>query len=211
MSISFKKLAAGLAVAGLSLTACGGGESAPASTTVLLQKNSALGKACGALPTKKARNRCRDAEKKAEETLTGAGNSVANAVAKEYKNASNQVVDAAGTVMDAIPTSWPNELSLEAVAPLFGDIVGQVKGIIPSISSQLKSALDKAAADFDTLEADEAESRINAILATPGKIATKAIPIPGFAKLIAPYTTPIKVKVKPNLDKDKGLKGLDWN
>ena len=207
MSFSTRKFLAGLAVSGLLLTACGGGDAAPDTTAVVLQKNSALGKACSALSTAKQRRKCREKEKEATgavsdvandaiDAVGGAGNSAINAVSSEYKNAQNKVVDAAGTVLDAIPTSWPDSLSLEVVSPMFSGIVGQVKGIVPTMSSKLKTALDKASANFDTLTASEAENKINDVLATPGKAVTKAINIPGFSTLIAPYTTPLKVKVK---------------
>ena len=214
MGRSTHRLMAAFAVAGLALTACGGGEAAPTTTTVLLQKNSALRKACSALPTKKARDKCRDADTKATKAVNKAAgdvedaandfandveksfNETAKKVDKAYKNARNEVVDAANQVIKAFPTKWPDELGLEAVAPMFENVVKQVKNVIPNMSKQFQDTLNKAAKDFDEMDANEAEDAINDILAKPGKVVSSAIPIPGLADLISPYMSPLRVKVK---------------
>lgn len=199
------------------MTSCGG-SSTPATTTVVLTKNGALKAVCGALPTKKARDKCRDKAAKAEKDINKglndatdaivdtandvgkmsekAFNDTAKQVDKAYKNAKGEIIDAANQVIKAFPTKWPDELGLEAIAPMFDDLVKQVKNVIPNMTKQFNESLNKAAKKFDNMDANEAEDTINEILAKPGKVVASAIPIPGLSDLLSPYLSPIRVKVK---------------
>lgn len=113
--------------------------------------------------------------------------SVVSTAENEWRNASGQIVDAAGVVVSFIPTSWPANLG-PAVA-------GQV---VSSARSQINRGLteiEKAAASLDGMSASQAERRINGLL-NPLKVSMPRITIPGVGQAYVPASNPVYVRVR---------------
>lgn len=113
--------------------------------------------------------------------------SVVSTAENEWRNASGQIVDAAGVVASFIPTSWPNELGPA--------IAGQV---VSSARSQINAGLNeinKAAASLKGMSASEAERRINGIL-NPLKVSMPKITIPGVGQAYVPASNPLYIRVR---------------
>lgn len=113
--------------------------------------------------------------------------SVVSTAENEWRNASGQIVDAAGVIANLIPTSWPNDLG-PAVA-------GQV---VSSARSQINAGLteiNKAAASLKGMSAADAERRINGIL-NPLKVNMPKITIPGIGQAYVPATNPLYIRVR---------------
>jgi hypothetical protein len=113
--------------------------------------------------------------------------SVVSTAENEWRNASGQIVDAAGVIANLIPTSWPADLG-PAVA-------GQV---VSSARSQINAGLteiNKAAASLKGMSAADAERRINGIL-NPLKVNMPKITIPGIGQAYVPATNPLYIRVR---------------
>lgn len=113
--------------------------------------------------------------------------SVVSTAENEWRNASGQIVDAAGVIANLIPTSWPKDLG-PAVA-------GQV---VSSARSQINAGLteiNKAAASLKGMSAADAERRINGIL-NPLKVNMPKITIPGIGQAYVPATNPLYIRVR---------------
>lgn len=147
----------------------------------------------------------------AEQVLQKEATDSANLIATQYKNAQNQIVDSLGNLIEktVLVTRFPDDLGLEAIAPMLGGVSRQLKGIVPTLSSKVKSAMGSAATSLDKMSAAEAERTINGVLGTLERVASAQInlEIPGAKvnrfqvktpKLIAPYMSPFKVAVKEN-------------
>jgi len=113
--------------------------------------------------------------------------SVVSTAESEWRNASGQIVDAAGVVASFIPTSWPSDLG-PAVA---GQVVSQAR-------SQINAGLNeinKVGRSLKGISAPEAERRINEIL-NPLKVSMPKITIPGVGQAYVPASNPVYIRVR---------------
>jgi hypothetical protein len=135
--------------------------------------------------------------------VTSANDQALAAVSKEYRNASGQVVDGLGNVVNLLPTSWPNELGPDAL-----------KLVVQEAEKQLNSAmnqLQQQGKNLKTMSAAQAETTVNTLL---GNFPVKSpkVPLGGGVNLeFAPVMTPIAVKIQPSQWADANAMNLQLN
>ncbi len=113
--------------------------------------------------------------------------SVVSTAEHQWRNASGQVIDAAGNLIESLPLTWPNQLG--AV------IEGQV---VEASRSQLNAGLaelDRIGEGLIGLPADQAEDRINAVL-NPLKVSLPRITVPGVGQAYVPARNPVFVHIR---------------
>lgn len=113
--------------------------------------------------------------------------SVVSTAENEWRNASGQIVDAAGVVASFIPTSWPAELG--------PDVAGQIVSSARRQINQGLDAINDAAASLRGLSAADAERRINGLL-NPLKVSMPKVSIPGVGQAYVPASNPVYVRVR---------------
>jgi hypothetical protein len=122
--------------------------------------------------------------------VTSANDQALKAVSKEYRNASGQVVDGLGNVVNLLPTTWPNELGPDAL-----------KLVVLEAQKQLNSAMNQLQQQgraLGKMSAADAEKTVNVLL---GNFPVKSpkLPLGGGVNLeFAPVLTPIAVKIQPS-------------
>jgi hypothetical protein len=135
--------------------------------------------------------------------VTNANDQALNAVAKEYRNASGQVVDGLGNIVNALPTTWPNELGPDALKLVVQEAEKQLNSAMGQLRQQGKALKNMSAA--------QAESAVNALL---GNFPVKSpkLPLGGGVNLeFAPVLTPIAVKIQPSQWADANAMNLLLN
>lgn len=130
-----------------------------------------------------------DTANQAGNAITGGSNAALNAVAKEYRNASGQVIDGVGDVISMLPTSWPAELGPEALVQVVQQARRQAESVLNELGGLGRRLKGMSAAD--------AEKTINAMLGNY-PVPVPKLPIPGFTGSIAPQSTPIYVQIQPS-------------
>jgi hypothetical protein len=113
--------------------------------------------------------------------------SVVSTSEQQWRNASGQVIDAAGNLIASLPLTWPNQLG--AV------IEGQV---VEASRSQLNAGLaelDRIGEGLLGLPADRAEDRINGVL-NPLKVSLPRISVPGVGQAYVPARNPVFVHIR---------------
>lgn len=125
-----------------------------------------------------------------------------NVVAKEYRNASGQVVDGLGNIVNAIPVNWPAQLGADAL-----------KAIVQTAEGQLNSAmnqLQQAGKQLKNMSAADAEIAINALLGTY-PVPVPKIPVGDANFTFAPTASPVYVKIQPSQWANANAANLELN
>lgn len=117
------------------------------------------------------------------------GRTAMSSVTEEYRNAEGAIVDAVGTVISYLPTSWPDDLG-----------PGSYKSIVRSLDGAIKeglTAIDGIANKVKDMSAEEAEEAINGVL---GNIGTPnpSIAVPGISNPPVPVASHLYVKIRPS-------------
>ena len=133
---------------------------------------------------------------------TNAADASLNVVAKEYRNASGQVVDGLGNIVNAIPVNWPAQLGADAL-----------KAIVQTAEGQLNSAmnqLQQAGKQLKNMSAADAEIAINALLGTY-PVPVPKIPVGDANFTFAPTASPVYVKIQPSQWANANAANLELN
>ena len=113
--------------------------------------------------------------------------SVISTAEHEWRNASGQIIDGAGTLVSAITLTWP--------ASLGSAIEGQ---IVQAARSEIDAGLAELARIGDSLgalPADQAEDRINAAL-NPRRVNMPSVSLPGVGQAYVPAKNPLYVHIR---------------
>lgn len=151
----------------------------------------AMGHATGAVSqgVNQAGGAINSAFAEAEKESGSLGRSAMSSVTDEYRNASGQVIDAAGNIISYIPTSWPRVLDNAAYGVLVTALNGSIAEALSEVRKIRNSLRDK--------NAQEAEDMVNQVLrnvATPNpKIAVPGIPNPPV-----PVVGKLRAMVRPS-------------
>lgn len=117
------------------------------------------------------------------------GRTAMSSVTEEYRNAAGEIVDAVGTVISYLPTSWPTELGS-----------GSYKTIVKSLDGAIKQgikAVNGIAKKVKNMSAEEAEEAINTVLGNVGTPNPK-IEVPGISNPPVPVASHLYVKIRPS-------------
>lgn len=135
--------------------------------------------------------------------VTSANDQALAAVSKEYRNASGQVVDGLGNVVNLLPATWPNELGPDALKLVVQEAEKQLNSAMNQLRQQGKALKNMSAA--------QAETTVNTLL---GNFPVKSprVPLGGGVNLeFAPVMTPIAVKIQPSQWADANAMNLQLN
>jgi hypothetical protein len=113
--------------------------------------------------------------------------SVVSSAEHQWRNASGQVIDAAGNLIESLPLTWPNQLG----AAIEGQVVEASRGQLNAGLAEL----DRIGEGLLGLPADQAEDRINGVL-NPLKVSLPKISVPGVGQAYVPARNPVFVHIR---------------
>ena len=113
--------------------------------------------------------------------------SVVNTERQIWRNASGQIIDGVGNLIDSIPLKWPSDIGREAAGQAVGAARGQMDAALNALDSLGESLLDAPA--------DVAERRINDLLSS-FDVSFPKINVPGVGQAYAPAKNPLYVRIR---------------
>lgn len=113
--------------------------------------------------------------------------SVANTTSQTWRNASGQIIDGAGNLIDSIPLTWPSDIGRQAA----GDAVNSARAQIDAGVN----ALDSIGESLLGAPADVAERRINELLSS-FNVSLPKINVPGLGQAYVPAKNPLYVRIR---------------
>lgn len=128
-----------------------------------------------------------EASREAGEAGRTAMSSVVSTAEHEWRNASGQIIDGAGTIISSLPLSWPDRLG--------GVVEGQVVGAARNQINAGLVELDRIGEGLLGLPADQAEDRINSVLHTL-KVDLPRLSVPGVGQAYVPARNPVYVHIR---------------
>lgn len=128
-----------------------------------------------------------EASREAGETGRTAMSSVVDTADTTWRNASGEIVDAAGSVISSLPLAWPADIGREAA----GQAVNAAKG---QIDAGL-NALDALGESLLGVSASVAEQRINDALSSLD-VSFPRISVPGVGQAYVPAKNPLYVRIR---------------